>query len=111
MKLTSADIKTQLRMDPLFTDHDGYFESLIAAAKRSIERDYHCRLVDEDVGESGEAGEKQPEGGVRVVVMEEDIALAVKYLVADAYLNNFQGAWLDTQAVRALLFPIMEHTV
>ncbi|HDD2121281.1 TPA: phage gp6-like head-tail connector protein [Salmonella enterica] len=103
MKLTSADIKTQLRMDPLFTDHDGYFESLIAAAKRSIERDYYCRLVDDD--------SEQAVDGVRLVVMEEDIALAVKYLVADAYLNNFQGAWLDTQAVRALLFPIMEHTV
>ncbi|EAS0615586.1 phage gp6-like head-tail connector protein [Salmonella enterica subsp. enterica serovar Dahomey] len=103
MKLTSADIKTQLRMDPTFTEHDDYFESLIAAAKRSIERDYYCRLVDDD--------SDQAEDGVRVVVMEEDIALAVKYLVADAYLNNFQGAWLDTQAVRALLFPIMEHTV
>lgn len=103
MKLTSADIKTQLRMDPSFTEHDDYFESLIAAAKRSIERDYYCRLVDDD--------SEQAEDGVRVVVMEEDIALAVKYLVADAYLNNFQGAWLDTQAVRALLFPIMEHTV
>lgn len=103
MKLTSADIKTQLRMDPSFTEHDDYFESLIAAAKRSIERDYYCRLVDDD--------SEQTEDGVRLVVMEEDIALAVKYLVADAYLNNFQGAWLDTQAVRALLFPIMEHTV
>ncbi|ECE0792266.1 phage gp6-like head-tail connector protein [Salmonella enterica subsp. diarizonae] len=103
MKLTSVDIKTQLRMDPSFTEHDDYFESLIAAAKRSIERDYYCRLVDDD--------SEQTEDGVRLVVMEEDIALAVKYLVADAYLNNFQGAWLDTQAVRALLFPIMEHTV
>ncbi|EAV3687732.1 phage gp6-like head-tail connector protein [Salmonella enterica] len=103
MKLTSADIKTQLRMDPSFTEHDDYFESLIAAAKRSIERDYYCRLVDDD--------SEQAADGVRLVVMEEDIALAVKYLVADAYLNNFQGAWLDTQAVRALLFPIMEHTV
>ncbi|AXC64637.1 phage gp6-like head-tail connector protein [Salmonella enterica subsp. diarizonae serovar 59:z10:-] len=103
MKLTSADIKTQLRMDPSFTEHDDYFESLIAAAKRSIERDYYCRLVDDD--------SEQTVDGVRLVVMEEDIALAVKYLVADAYLNNFQGAWLDTQAVRALLFPIMEHTV
>ncbi|ECC6921923.1 TPA: head-tail connector protein [Salmonella enterica subsp. enterica] len=103
MKLTSADIKTQLRMDPSFTEHDDYFESLIAAAKRSIERDYYCRLVDDD--------SEQAVDGVRLVVMEEDIALAVKYLVADAYLNNFQGAWLDTQAVRALLFPIMEHTV
>ncbi|HFE7543924.1 TPA: head-tail connector protein [Salmonella enterica subsp. enterica] len=103
MKLTSADIKTQLRMDPSFTEHDDYFESLIAAAKRSIERDYYCHLVDDD--------SEQAVDGVRLVVMEEDIALAVKYLVADAYLNNFQGAWLDTQAVRALLFPIMEHTV
>lgn len=103
MKLTSADIKTQLRMDPSFTEHDDYFESLIAASKRSIERDYYCRLVDDD--------SEQAVDGVRLVVMEEDIALAVKYLVADAYLNNFQGAWLDTQAVRALLFPIMEHTV
>lgn len=103
MKLTSADIKTQLRMDPSFTEHDDYFESLIAAAKRSIERDYYCRLVDDD--------SEQAVDGVRLVVMEEDIALAVKYLVADAYLNNFQGAWLDTQAVRALLFPVMEHTV
>lgn len=105
MKLTSADIKTQLRMDPSFTEHDDYFESLIAAAKRSIERDYFCRLVDDD------SASEQPLEGARVVVMEEDIALAIKYLVADAYLNNFQGSWLDTQAVRSLLFPIMEHTV
>ncbi|EDW1730132.1 phage gp6-like head-tail connector protein [Salmonella enterica subsp. enterica] len=105
MKLTSADIKVQLRMDPSFTEHDSYFESLIAAAKRSIERDYYCHLVDGD-------SENEPVmDGVRVVAMEEDIALAIKYLVADAYLNNFQGAWLDTRAVRALLFPLMEHTV
>ncbi|EDY2188374.1 phage gp6-like head-tail connector protein [Salmonella enterica subsp. enterica] len=105
MKLTSADIKIQLRMDPSFTEHDSYFESLIAAAKRSIERDYYCHLVD-DASENEQAAD-----GVRVVAMEEDIVLAIKYLVADAYLNNFQGAWLDTQAVRALLFPVMEHTV
>ena len=37
--------------------------------------------------------------------------LAMQYLVGDAYLNGFTGQWLETAAVRHLLFPLQENTV
>lgn len=117
MRPTSADIKIQLRMDPTFTVHDAYFESLIQAAIKSIERDYHCQLVEteprseEGHGIDTEEAQAERQEKRKHILLDEDIALAIKFLVNDAYLNNFQGEWLDTRAVRALLFPLMEHTV
>ena len=49
--------------------------------------------------------------GVRGFVADEDIQLAMQYLVGDAYLNGFTGQWLETAAVRHLLFPLQENTV
>lgn len=49
--------------------------------------------------------------GVRGFVADEDIQLAMQYPVGDAYLNGFTGQWLETAAVRHLLFPLQENTV
>lgn len=78
---------------------------MINAAQRSIERDYYCKLVTND-----KELQKLPET-VRGFIADEDIKLAIQYLVSDAYLNGHTGQWLETAAVKHLLFPIQEHTV
>jgi hypothetical protein len=70
---------------------------MVAAAQKSIERDYYCKLVGSD-----DEPQALPEG-VRGFVADEDIQLAMQYLVGDAYLNGFTGQWLETAAVRHLL--------
>lgn len=70
---------------------------MVAAAQKSIERDYYCKLVGSD-----DELQALPEG-VRGFVADEDIQLAMQYLVGDAYLNGFTGQWLETAAVRHLL--------
>ncbi|EKA7108174.1 phage gp6-like head-tail connector protein [Salmonella enterica] len=105
MILTLDEAKTQLRLELDFTAHDELLSSLINAAQRSIERTYYCKLVGSD-----DELQALPEG-VRGFVADEDIQLAMQYLVGDAYLNGFTGQWLETAAVRHLLFPLQENTV
>ncbi|QLO37313.1 phage gp6-like head-tail connector protein [Klebsiella sp. RHBSTW-00484] len=105
MILTLADVKTQLRLELDFTEHDGMLTKMVTAALRSIERDYYCKLVASDA-----ELQALPET-TRGFVADEDIKLAVQYLVSDAYLNGHTGQWLETAAVRHLLFPLQEHTV
>ncbi|WP_407261528.1 hypothetical protein [Klebsiella quasipneumoniae] len=50
-------------------------------------------------------------GTVRGFIADEDIRLAIQFLVSDAYLNGHTGQWLETAAVRHLLFPLQEHTL
>ena len=103
--LTLDEVKTQLRLELDFTEHDDMLTKMIAAAQRSIERNYYCRLVASDKDLQG-----LPEG-VRGFIANEDIQLAMQYLVGDAYLNGFTGQWLETDSVRHLLFPLQENTV
>ena len=103
--LTLDEVKNQLRLELDFTEHDAMLTRMVNAAQRSIERDYNCKLVTSD-----EALQALPDT-VRGFVADEDIRLAVQYLVSDAYLNGHTGQWLETAAVKYLLFPIQEHTV
>lgn len=48
MILTLDDVKTQLRLEPDFTEHDDMLTKMVAAAQKSIERDYYCKLVGSD---------------------------------------------------------------
>ncbi|MEI6934512.1 phage gp6-like head-tail connector protein, partial [Klebsiella pneumoniae] len=48
---------------------------------------------------------------VRGFIADEDIRLAIQFLVSDAYLNGHTGQWLETAVVRHLLFPLQEHTL
>ena len=105
MILTLDDVKTQLRLELSFTEHDELLTRLIAAAQRSIEREYYCRLVSD-----ADELDSLPENVVGYIA-DEDVQLAMKYLVNDAYLNGHTGEWLETQAVKSLLFSLMEHTV
>lgn len=110
MGMTSAsDVKIQLRLEEDFTEHDGFIESLIDAAQRSIERTYSCVLVD-----SPEALENLPEG-VRGFLIEADFQLAARMMVAQWYLNpkgtSPDGDTPAQLGVEYLLFPLMEHTV
>lgn len=105
MILTLDEVKTQLRLELDFTEHDAMLTTMVAAAQRSIERDYYCTLVTSD-----DELQALPET-VRGFVADEDILLAMKYLVSDAYLNGHTGQWLETAAVRHLLSPLQEHTV
>lgn len=105
MILKLDDVKTQLRLEPEFTEHDDMLRKMMSAAQKSIERDYYCRLVRSD-----DELQALPEG-VRGFVANEDIQLAMQYLVGDAYLNGFTGQWLETDAVQSLLFPLQENTV
>ncbi|ENG0876744.1 TPA: phage gp6-like head-tail connector protein [Yersinia enterocolitica] len=110
MGMTSlSNVKTQLRLEEDFTEHDDFIESLIDAAQRSIERTYYCVLVD-----SQEALEKLPEG-VRGFLIEPDTQLAAWMMVAQWYLNpkgtSPDGDTPAQLGVEYLLFPLMEHTV
>ncbi|AFQ66350.1 hypothetical protein A79E_3061 [Klebsiella pneumoniae subsp. pneumoniae 1084] len=78
---------------------------MVNAAQRSIERDYYCKLVTSD-----EELQALPET-IRGFIADEDIRLAIQFLVSDAYLNGHTGQWLETTAVRHLLFPLQEHTL
>ena len=98
MILTLDDVKTQLRLELDFTEHDAMLTQMVNAAQRSIERDYYCKL------------QALPET-VRGFIADEDIRLAIQFLVSDAYLNGHTGQWLETDAVRHLLFPLQEHTL
>ncbi|WP_017375452.1 head-tail connector protein [Enterobacter oligotrophicus] len=107
MILTSADAKTQLRLEQDFTEHDSMLESLIAAAQRSIERNYHCKLV-----ETQDELESLPDGTVGYVA-DEDIQLAMKMMVSQWYLNP-TGAGMGSPSelgVEYLLFPLMELAI
>ena len=53
---------------------------------------------------------KPVEQGMKVSA-EKCARVAMQYLVGDAYLNGFTGQWLETAAVRHLLFPLQENTV
>nr|DAM09614.1 MAG TPA: head tail connector [Caudoviricetes sp.]DAM09623.1 MAG TPA: head tail connector [Caudoviricetes sp.] len=103
--LTLDEVKNQLRLELDFTEHDAMLTQMVNAAQRSIERDYYCKLVTND-----EELQALPET-VRGFIADEDIKLAIQYLVSDAYLNGHTGQWLETVAVKHLLFPIQEHTV
>ena len=103
--LTLDDVKTQLRLELDFTEHDAMLTQMVNAAQRSIERDYYCKLVTSD-----EELQALPET-VRGFIADEDIRLAIQFLVSDAYLNGHTGQWLETDAVRHLLFPLQEHTL
>ncbi|HBR0014305.1 hypothetical protein ASV09_19180 [Klebsiella aerogenes] len=105
MILTLDEVKTQLRLELDFTEHDAMLMQMVNAAQRSIERDYYCKLVSND-----EELQALPEA-VRGFIADEDIKLAIKFLVSDAYLNGHTGQWLETAAVKYLLFPLQEHTV
>ncbi|MCS6056522.1 head-tail connector protein [Klebsiella variicola subsp. variicola] len=48
MILTLDDVKTQLRLELDFTEHDAMLTQMVNAAQRSIERDYYCKLVTSD---------------------------------------------------------------
>lgn len=100
--LTLDDVKTQLRLELDFTEHDAMLTRMVNAAQRSIERDYNCKLVTSD-----EELQALPDT-VRGFVADEDIRLAVQYLVGDAYLNGFRGQWLETLSVSSLLFPLKD---
>lgn len=107
MKPTLADVKTQLRLELDFTEHDVLLTQLIGAARRNIERSYYCRLV-----ETQTELDALPEGNPGYVV-DEDIQLAMQMMVAHWYLNP-TGAGEGTPSelgVSYLLFPLMEHTV
>ena len=107
MILTLDDVKTQLRLEPDFTEHDDMLTKMVAAAQKSIERDYYCKLVGSD-----DELQALPEG-VRGFVADEDIQLAMQMMVAHWYLNP-TGAGEGTPSdlgVSYLLFPLMEHTV
>lgn len=99
MILTLDDVKTQLRLELDFTEHDAMLTQMVNAAQRSIERDYYCKLVTSD-----EELQALPET-VRGFIADEDIRLAIQFLISDAYLNGHTGQWLETAAVRHLLFP------
>lgn len=107
--ISVSEAKVQLRLEPEFTEHDGYIESLLKAAKRSVERSYCCTLVS-----TSEELEKLPEGE-RGFIADEDIQLAMKMMVARWYLDPVgANTESDTPAklgVEFLLFPLMEHTV
>ncbi|CAI2538274.1 head-tail connector protein [Serratia liquefaciens] len=107
--ISVSEAKVQLRLEPEFTEHDGYLESLSKAAQRSIERGYYCTLVS-----SKEELEKLPEG-TRGFIADEDIQLAMKMMVARWYLDPVgANTESDTPAklgVDYLLFPLMEHPV
>ncbi|HIE9944369.1 TPA: head-tail connector protein [Klebsiella variicola subsp. variicola] len=105
MILTLDDVKTQLRLELDFTEHDAMLTQMVNAAQRSIERDYYCKLFTSD-----EELQALPET-VRGFIADEDIRLAIQFLVSDAYLNGHTGQWLETAAVRHLLFPLQEHTL
>lgn len=107
MLLTLAEAKTQLRLEPDFSEHDQLLTNLINAAQRSIERNYYCRLV------STEADLETLPTGNPGYVADEDIRLAMQMMVAQWYLNP-AGAEVGTPSelgVEFLLFPLMEHTV
>lgn len=107
MILTLAEAKTQLRLELDFTEHDGLLTGLINAAQRSIERNYHCKLVTTE-----EELDKLSAGEVGYIA-DADIRLAMQMMVAQWYLNP-AGAEAGTPSdmgVDFLLFPLMEHTV
>ena len=79
MILTLDDVKTQLRLELDFTEHDAMLTQMVNAAQRSIERDYYCKLVTSD-----EELQALPET-VRGFIADEDIRLAIQFLVSDAY--------------------------
>lgn len=109
MILTLAEIKTQLRLELDFTEHDDLLTRLINAAQRSIERSYYCRLIDSDG--SGHIADSVE----RVFVADDDIKLAAQMMVAQWYTNpTGTSSNSDSPAdlgVTYLLFPLMEHTV
>ncbi|HCF8175916.1 TPA: phage gp6-like head-tail connector protein [Klebsiella variicola] len=76
------DVKNQLRLELDFTEHDAMLTQMVNAAQRSIERDYYCKLVTSD-----EELQALPET-VRGFIADEDIRLAIQFLVSDAYLNG-----------------------
>lgn len=101
------NVKTQLRLEPDFSEHDQLLTNLINAAQRSIERNYYCRLV------STEAELETLPTGNPGYVADEDIRLAMQMMVAQWYLSP-AGAEVGTPSelgVEFLLFPLMEHTV
>ena len=65
--LTLDDVKTQLRLELDFTEHDAMLTQMVNAAQRSIERDYYCKLVTSD-----EELQALPET-VRGFIADEDI--------------------------------------
>ncbi|STT53897.1 Uncharacterised protein [Klebsiella pneumoniae] len=68
MILTLDDVKTQLRLELDFTEHDAMLTQMVNAAQRSIERDYYCKLVTSD-----EELQALPET-VRGFIADEDIS-------------------------------------
>nr|WP_225981662.1 phage gp6-like head-tail connector protein [Klebsiella pneumoniae] len=78
---------------------------MVNAAQRSIERDYYCKLVTSD-----EELQTLPETSADLSRMKISGWL-FSFLVSDAYLNGHTGQWLETAAVRHLLFPLQEHTL
>ncbi|WP_228741719.1 head-tail connector protein [Klebsiella pneumoniae] len=72
MILTLDDVKTQLRLELDFTEHDAMLTQMVNAAQPSIERDYYCKLVTSD-----EELQALPET-VRGFIADEDIRLAIR---------------------------------
>lgn len=107
--LSPSDLKSQLRLEPDFTDHDDLITSLVGAAQRSIERHYYCKLV-----ATSEELDALPTG-TRGFIADEDIQLAMKMMAARWYLDpngaNTDSDSPDKLGVAYLLFPLQEITV
>lgn len=107
MKPTLDEIKAQLRLEPDFSEHDALLTQLIGAARRSIQRNYYCRLF-----ETPSEMEDLPDGHPAYLI-DDDIQLAMQMMVSQWYLNP-TGTGDESPSelgVNHLLFPLMEHTV
>ena len=107
MKPTSDNVKTALRLELDFTEHDEFITRLIKQAHRSIERNYYCRLLETEQ-ELAEIPDIQ-----RAFLIDDDIELAIQMMAAHWYLNP-TGMSSETPSdigVSYLLFPLEEHTV
>jgi hypothetical protein len=105
MILTLDDVKTQLRLEPDFTEHDSMLTKWWRLRRRVLsvtttanwwEATTNCRRCRKVYA---------------VLWQMKIIQLAMQYLVGDAYLNGFTGQWLEIGCGPASSFPLQENTV